>query len=765
MDRNRLLTSDVVRLGILTGLCLALGVYLIATTVLISKDGVFYISQAQDFARDPLGVAQRHPPGYPVLLWIAHATISPFIRNDSVSTWIHVSQSVTLLCRMLALIPLYLLGKSLIGGARAFWAVLILVVLPYPAQYGSDVLTDWPYVMVLSLGLWLLYWALRRRAWWLLALVGLDAAMGYLIQPASAQLVLYGLVGLAVVLRRDAKPCMSTGGLLWLKPSCAAVLLIAGFAVPMLPYACATGAFVPRQLRPFAFNSAPVITSVGGRGASRDPLEFEVREGELLEITVEAFDSQGDSLAFSLAAVPVGSRPVCQFWLTPSRAFFATISEEEKNTLLDMFSPTIREYEGIVYYAYAQSDVRANLEPVHRFWSPTQQRHFYTIQSSEKDIIQAQSPKDMWTYEGIAFYAFAEGRQPPDAVPVHRYWSEQAGYSWAMAADSNSADDGVAWYVHVAGEPPAGMTMEDGTLRWRPGPGQRGEYGINIIVSDGKMESCQLVKVMVHEGPTGAIHTGHAYASAAMAPLQKVALMAVQHADLRRLPGAVDGLFDGFAECLMVFFVVPWGVGFYYRMRYEADRLERVLITAVIAVNAGLILGRYMWVAPTMERRYCLPLIALTIFYVPVGLEHIARRLGRRVGSGHGQGELAVKHSSLWFHILAMVGIAICLPKLLTPLYAEKDSYLKAVQWLRDNTQPEEVTAVPDSRLTFYAQRPGLIYRNEVDPRRADYIVRILDKDAQTAPPAGWSEEYSVPVHDRHGRTLVIYKTHRRKGS
>jgi len=49
MDKTRLLKSDCTRLGVLMGLCLALGVYLIATTVLISKDGVFYIGQAQAF--------------------------------------------------------------------------------------------------------------------------------------------------------------------------------------------------------------------------------------------------------------------------------------------------------------------------------------------------------------------------------------------------------------------------------------------------------------------------------------------------------------------------------------------------------------------------------------------------------------------------------------------------------------------------------------------------------------------------------------------
>jgi len=213
----------------------------------------------------------------------------------------------------------------------------------------------------------------------------------------------------------------------------------------------------------------------------------------------------------------------------------------------------------------------------------------------------------------------------------------------------------------------------------------------------------------------------------------------------------------------MVFFLVPWVVGLYHRMRHEADRLERVLMPTIIVVNAGFILGRYIWIAPTVERRYCLAWVALTVLYVPVGLERIAQWLSRRALSGDGQSNLPDRRRVAWFRVLAILGIVICLPKLLTPLSADKDSYVKAIEWLRDNTQAEDVIAVPDGRLTFYAERPGPVYRGAVDPRRADYVVRIAAQDAGDSP-SDWSQEYSVPVHDRRGRTLTIYKTHRRKG-
>jgi hypothetical protein len=751
MDRQRLLQRDSVRVGVLAGLGLALGVYSVLATVLISKDGVFYIGQAQVFSRAPLAVAQRQSAGYPALLWLAHAAAGAVGAGDSVFSWIHVSQGVTLVCRVLTLIVLYLLGRLLIGGPRAFWAVLILLVLPYLAESGHDVLRDWPALLFLALGLWLLYWAVQRRAWWVFGLVGLAAAAGCLIQPTCAQLVFYALLALAVV--GTAKGHRHLWRLLG-----AAVLLVAGFAGPVLPYMYVSGAVVPRQWMPPKFNSAPMIASVGGQGASNDALEFEVRQGELLEIAIEASDPQGDKLAVSLASIPVGSRPVYRLRLTASNSLFATISEDEMTTLLEIYPPGVARYEGISYYAYARPDARPGLEPVHRFWSAVQQRHFYTIDPSEKDEIAAESSNGVWTYEGIAFYAFVPGRQPPDTTPIRRLWSDRAGYLWtaavpgreaAPAAEANAVDDGVAWYANVGGPPPAGMTLDGMTLRWQPGPGQQGDYQLNIIVSDGHLETCHLVRIKV-TAPAAA-------SSSSLAPTNPQ----LNLAGVASLPGSADRLFDAVAEDLMIFFFLPWGLGLYHRLRYEADRLERVLTPAIIAVNVALVLARDAWIGPGSTRRYCLALIALTIFYVPVGLDLIAQWLSRTVARRlHYTGTSSLPA----FLILVAIGVAICLPKLFTPLYGDKRSYLTAARWLAENTRPEDVIAVPDSRLAFYARRQGLISVGDVDPRRADYIARFLPRDAKPSAPAGWSREYSLPLQDRQKRTLVIYNTHRHKG-
>jgi len=133
--------NDLIHIIILSAVTLGIGIYLIATTVLIAKDGVIYIEQAQNFSDNPIGIIKGGRPfGYPFLIFAAHKLVSLLGCGTSVSTWIYCAQSVTLLCRLLALVPLYFMGKFLVGSKRSFWAILILVILPYPARFGSDVL-------------------------------------------------------------------------------------------------------------------------------------------------------------------------------------------------------------------------------------------------------------------------------------------------------------------------------------------------------------------------------------------------------------------------------------------------------------------------------------------------------------------------------------------------------------------------------------------------------------------------------------------------
>lgn len=111
---------------------------------------------------------------------------------------------------------------------------------------------------------------------------------------------------------------------------------------------------------------------------------------------------------------------VYRFWSPLISRHFYTIDLAERDTLIGDFSE-VWTYEGPVFKA-ATAAFRAGLKPVYRFWSPIGQSHFFTIDEAEKDFLFASYPPDVWAFEGVAFYAWPEGSQPAEAVPVYRFW-------------------------------------------------------------------------------------------------------------------------------------------------------------------------------------------------------------------------------------------------------------------------------------------------------------------------------------------------------
>jgi hypothetical protein len=110
---------------------------------------------------------------------------------------------------------------------------------------------------------------------------------------------------------------------------------------------------------------------------------------------------------------------VYRFWSPVISRHFYTVDTAERDKLIKEYA-AVWTYEGPVYKA-ATSAFQAGLKPVYRFWSPTGQSHFYTIDEAEKDqLIKEYS--HFWTFEGVAFYAYPEGVQPAECVPVYRFW-------------------------------------------------------------------------------------------------------------------------------------------------------------------------------------------------------------------------------------------------------------------------------------------------------------------------------------------------------
>jgi len=83
---------------------------------------------------------------------------------------------------------------------------------------------------------------------------------------------------------------------------------------------------------------------------------------------------------------------------------FYTISEQEKDMVIRDYAYTWT-YEGVAFYAYPPGQQPAGALPVYRFWSEVGSRHFYTISEQEKQMIVDQYAY-FWGLEGIAWYAY-----------------------------------------------------------------------------------------------------------------------------------------------------------------------------------------------------------------------------------------------------------------------------------------------------------------------------------------------------------------------
>ena len=147
--------------------------------------------------------------------------------------------------------------------------------------------------------------------------------------------------------------------------------------------------------------------------------------------------------------------PVYRFWSPVASRHFYTVSQLEKNSVIRNY-PDHWAYEQVAYYAYL-SECDVGLQPVYRFWSDPLGAHFYTIDETEKETVIANYP-GIWTYEGVAFYAYPEGQQPGGTQPVYRFWSNRLGCHFytidELEKDYVIAEyeatwtyEGIAWYA------------------------------------------------------------------------------------------------------------------------------------------------------------------------------------------------------------------------------------------------------------------------------------------------------------------------------
>ena len=220
---------------------------------------------------------------------------------------------------------------------------------------------------------------------------------------------------------------------------------------------------------------------------------------------------------------------------------------------------------------------------------------------------------------------------------------------------------------------------------------------------------------------------------------------------------AFGRLIGEISENLMYFFLPALLYGFYFHFNKKNGAIaERFFMPVFILLNViMMILLRYS--QGYISRRHCLPLIVFSIFYVPIGLQVFAEWLSIRFPKGSLEKN---PKPQLWFFILVAVGVAICLPKLIRPLRVEKRGYREVAKWLKENTAEEDLIAVPDHRIGFYAERDITTSEDKNVSKEIDYIVSLVkDENEEPEFSKAVQKKLSLWVDKRRKKyKLIIYE-------
>ncbi len=234
---------------------------------------------------------------------------------------------------------------------------------------------------------------------------------------------------------------------------------------------------------------------------------------------------------------------------------------------------------------------------------------------------------------------------------------------------------------------------------------------------------------------------------------------ATQKTSIAALPSAPSTTIKAFAqlftkisENLMYYFVPALLIGLYVQLPKQSPDQRFFMLTFIIINMIMLIIlfNNYGYIS----RRHCLPLVTLTIFYIPVGICKIATWLNFHFSKNE-----TASNTQPYFYIMLVIGISLCLPKLLRPLGADKQTYRDVASWLNENTKETAVIVAIDKRIGFYAKRKKKKLKEGRTPSSGQYVVKII-KPNSPAPTWDVSAEkvYSQWIDkEKKRKKMVVY--------
>jgi hypothetical protein len=228
--------------------------------------------------------------------------------------------------------------------------------------------------------------------------------------------------------------------------------------------------------------------------------------------------------------------------------------------------------------------------------------------------------------------------------------------------------------------------------------------------------------------------------------------------DLSEIAKGLGKLSERVGETLMWFFVPPLLLGIYKHFR-KCDwyKPEKFFIIALVVLNVPLIVLLYCKYS-YMSRRHTLPLVIFTIFYASAGIRAMGAWLQGTLSKEAAKPSKAKTKGMTWFLVLLAVGISVCVPKLFTPIRTARKSFRDVAQWLAANTDTKDIIAVPDIRISFYAQRKGLICKAGQVPKKAHYIVKEFEDSKATSLAKLGNIEYEY-VDQANAKRIIVYRS------
>jgi hypothetical protein len=210
-------------------------------------------------------------------------------------------------------------------------------------------------------------------------------------------------------------------------------------------------------------------------------------------------------------------------------------------------------------------------------------------------------------------------------------------------------------------------------------------------------------------------------------------------------------------ENLMYFFTLPALIGVYNYFK-GTRKPFKIFLPASFIVFYLIIMHLLYYDYEYISRRHCLPLVVMLVFFIPDGLEVLIRWLS---GNVFKDSALAREGSGKLFIAFLFLGIMIGVPKLFRPLGSDKEGYIVATKWLKENSPKEASVFCSDSRVGFYAERINLRKWNETNLSSEQYLVEISKngEGALSKKCGNVSEEYSGWVNPKDERKrITIYK-------